>query len=93
MVLRFERRPQSCHLIDYATQRPDVTFFVVALFVNLLGTHIVGSTHVCLGKNRVLIHHTRKSKVPHFCIVVCVQKNVSWFQISMENLLGAIQIL
>ena len=48
---------------------------------------------MCLRKNGILVHNAGKSEVPHFGIVVCVKKNVSWLQISVQNLLGAIQIL
>jgi len=83
----FERGSEGCNLIDDAPRRPNITFLIVLLVINLLRTHVVGGAHVGLGEDRVLIHHPGEPEVAQLHIVVAVQKHIPWLQVSMQDLL------
>ena len=78
---------QCTKLVDYATKRPNVTFLIVFLIMNLFRRHVVRSTNVGEGKLRFLVHNSCETEVPQFNITIPVQENISWLQISMQYFL------
>ena len=79
LILCFERRSQSGHLVGETTKRPDVTLLIILLLVDLLGAHVVGRSDVGLGVHRTIIQDSGQSKVSQLCILANVKEDVSWF--------------
>jgi hypothetical protein len=86
-ILRLKRWVQRTKLINNTAQAPNITFFIVLLVMNLFRRHIIWSSDMCKSKLTFLIHHSSKTKISQFHITITVQKNVSRFQVSMEDFL------
>ena len=50
MVFSSEGWKERDQLIDDTASAPNVSFLVILFLVNLLGTHVVGSSNISLGK-------------------------------------------
>ena len=72
--------------IDYATQRPNITFFIIFLIMYLFRRHVIGSSlyYHCMISST--FQHFWYSKIPKFGCVIFCQKYILGFQISVENL-------
>ena len=78
-----EGRPQRNRFVEDAAERPDVTFHVVRLVAPDLGTRIVRCAR--LSVEQPSLGHFRYIHVTQFCGSVLVQKQISAFEIAMEN--------
>ena len=90
MVLRFKGRSQCCHLVDNTPKRPNIWLFIVALFIDLLGRHIIRGPYVSLCEHGIVIKNACQSEITYFCVRVYIEEYVAGFQVSVKNLLGAL---
>ena len=84
---------QRTKLIDNATQRPYIAQVVIFLIVNLFWAHVVWRAHMRKSKHRSLVHNSSQAKIPQLTVAIRVQKDVSWFQISMHDFLRGLAIV
>ena len=89
LILGFKRRSKGGKFVRKTAERPDVTFFIVLLFIYLLWTHVVGCAYVGLRVYWTLVQYTCKPEVTELRILGGVQKDVAWLQITMHNPLRA----
>lgn len=82
---RLERCPQGRNLVNDASEGPDVTLFVILLVTDLLRAHVVGGADVGVREDRLCAHHARQAKVTQLHVIIDVQKDVTWLEISMED--------
>lgn len=67
---------ESSHFVDDASQGPYVTFVVVILFVDLLGTHIVRGSYVSAREDWLIVHYAGKSKVSDLRFLIAAQEDI-----------------
>ena len=89
LILGLERRSKCGKFVNKTAERPDITLFIIFLFVDLLRAHVVGCAYVRLRVHWTLVHYTCKSEVPKLRILGSVQKDVTWLQVSVQNPLRA----
>ena len=78
-----EGRPQHGHLIENATQRPDIAFVVIGLFVPDFRRGVIGSTG--LGDGELVDEMFGDVEVSDFCDFI-MKEDVGWFDISVDNI-------
>ena len=57
-ILRLKRRMECTQFIDYATQRPNITFFIIFLIMYLFRRHVIGSAYMSECKLGLVIHYS-----------------------------------
>lgn len=62
--LRIKSMPETTHLIDDATQRPDVRLVRIGLVFELLGGHVVGRADDCAGQLDCGVEDLADAEVP-----------------------------
>ena len=78
---------QRTQLVQYAAKRPDVTFFIVLLLVDLLRAHVVWSTHMRECELRLVRHDTSEAEVTELHVRVGIEEDVARFEVTMQNFL------
>ena len=86
VILGSEWRHQRTDLVQEAPNRPYVGFIVVLVLVDEFGTHVVGCTYTGLRVLTLLPEHLSQPEVPQLHIIICIQEDVGWFYVSMEDL-------
>jgi hypothetical protein len=92
MVRGFKWGLERRHLVDDAAERPNVTFFVILLLLYLLRAHIIRGADVSHREHRLLVEDPGKAEVSQLRVLMLVQKDVAWLQVSMEDLLWAFRL-
>lgn len=82
-IQRLKRRMQRAELINNAAKRPNVTFFIVLLIVDLLRRHVVGRANMSECKLRFVVKHPRQSKVAQFDVTVQIEEDIARFEVAM----------
>jgi hypothetical protein len=88
LISGFKGGSEAHHLINDGTSRPDITFLIVTLFLDLLRAHIVRCANMSLRKNRLIAHDPREAEVTQFYVLVLIKEEVSRLQIAMQNLVS-----
>ena len=70
LVQCLEGWPKSRHFISQAPQRPNITFLVIALVIDLLGTHVVGRADVRLSEDRSIIENASQAKITQLGVLI-----------------------
>lgn len=61
---------QGSHLINDAAKGPDIRLLIVLRFVYLFRAHVIRCAYMCVGKLRLLVHHTCEAKVTDLHIAI-----------------------
>ena len=77
--------PQRYHLIQDASQRPNIRLLVIGLLLANLGREVVRCTYGCLGTIVSMLEDTGDTKVTYFDLSTLCHENVLSLQIAMQN--------
>ena len=88
LICSLERCSEAYHFVYYTSSGPDITLFIVALFLDLLWAHVVGCAHMGVSKDGLVSHDARQSKITQLHILVLVEKDIARLQVPMQNLVA-----
>lgn len=86
-IQRLKRRMQRAELVNNAAERPNVTFLVVLLVVDLLWRHVVGRANVGECELRFIVKHPGQSEVAQFHVAVQIEEDVAGFEVAVQDFL------
>ena len=76
---------QSDHLVQDATQGPDIRLLIVRLFLANLRGQVIWCSNSCLSAVIGMLENSCDTKVTDFDRAILVHENVLCFEISMKN--------